>query len=150
MATRFCPWLSWSDRHKLHGKQYPGVYVIARSRKVIAGHSFTWRREIVYVGMTNSIGGLKSRLQQFQNTIRGGRGHGGAARFRYKHRDYQELTDRLYVSASYTACDVTTNTPSDLKWMGMVVKQEYDCLATYVRRFGRLPEFNDKKRSPKK
>jgi hypothetical protein len=34
--------------------------------------------------------------------------------------------------------------------MGNVVKQEYECFAVFVEKFGKLPEFNDKKRSPKK
>ena len=41
---------------------------------------FDWIKEIIYIGMTNSKGGLKNRLQQFDNTIAGKTGHGGAQR----------------------------------------------------------------------
>lgn len=150
MATNFSNWLHWNDRRNLPGKEYPGVYAIVRSQKDISGQPFTIRKDIVYFGMTNSRNGLASRLQQFQNTIRGGRGHGGAARFRFKHNTYQWIADRLYVSASYTECDPARKSPTDLKAMGEVAKQEYDCLAKYVQKFGRLPEFNDMERSPKK
>ena len=34
--------------------------------------------------------------------------------------------------------------------MGRIAKHEYDCFAAFVEMFGRLPEFNDKKKSPKK
>lgn len=34
--------------------------------------------------------------------------------------------------------------------MGRVARFEYECMAEYASRFGRLPEFNDMKRSPKK
>ena len=33
--------------------------------------------------------------------------------------------------------------------MGEVAKLEYDCFAEYVEKFGNLPEFNDKSKSPK-
>ena len=46
-------------------------------------------------------------------------------------------------------CNVKTNEPSDLRKMGQVTKLEYLCLAHFVETFGYLPEFNDKKRSPK-
>jgi hypothetical protein len=34
--------------------------------------------------------------------------------------------------------------------MGEVAKYEYECFALFAEKFGHLPEFNDKKRSPKK
>ena len=34
--------------------------------------------------------------------------------------------------------------------MGEVVEHEYICFAEYVKKFKMQPEFNDKKRSPKK
>ena len=150
MAKRFCSWHRWENRSRIPGKEYPGVYAIALSKKDISGQRFSWKSEIIYVGMTNSVGGIKSRLQQFQNTIRGGRGHGGAYRVRYKHKKYDVLAPTLYVSACYTVCDVTSKKPKDLRRMGEVAKKEYECFAVFVRRFGRLPEFNDMKRSPKK
>ena len=44
--------------------------------------------------MTNSIAGIKGRLKQFDNTIIGKGGHGGADRVRYK---YQDSNDLLYI-----------------------------------------------------
>jgi hypothetical protein len=128
----------------------PGVYCIALSRKNISGINFSWRREIIYIGMTNSKGGLKSRLQQFDNTIKGKKGHGGAHRVRFKHPDYKKLTSELYIAICPMQCNVLSNKPSDLRIMGKVTMMEYECWATYVEKFGHLPEFNDKKRSPKK
>ncbi|OQA00196.1 MAG: hypothetical protein BWY71_00797 [Planctomycetes bacterium ADurb.Bin412] len=34
--------------------------------------------------------------------------------------------------------------------MGTVAQKEYESLAVFVEVFNRLPEFNDKRRSPKK
>jgi hypothetical protein len=151
MNQAFSTWIRWSKRDQL-GKilKFPGVYAIAVSDKNLASAPFEWSEEIIYVGMTNSKGGLESRLQQFENTIIGKRGHGGAARVRYKHKDYNLLVSKLFVSVSHIECDVKSNQPSDLRLMGDVPKHEYECFAIFVEKFGRLPEFNDKKRSPKK
>jgi hypothetical protein len=100
--------------------------------------------------MTNGQGGLRYRLKQFDDTIWGGSGHGGAARFFYKHPKYEVLTLRLYVAVHCIECDVISNKPKDLRLMGDVCKLEYECFALYAEKFGCLPEFNDKKRSPKK
>jgi hypothetical protein len=100
--------------------------------------------------MTNSKGGLKSRLQQFENTIKGKMGHGGAHRVKFKHKNYARLSKRLRVSILPRNCNVESNAPNDLCQMGKIAKLEYDCFAMYAEKYGLLPEFNDKKRSPKK
>ena len=141
----------WSKRNALAQLHFPGVYAIALSDSDISGITFSWRPEVIYVGMTNANGGLKSRLQQFDNTIKGGDGHGGAHRVRFKHSDYGTLAPRLYVSTCAYECDVKSNCPSDLRIMGDVERFEYECFAVFVEKLEKgLPEFNDKKRSPKK
>lgn len=99
--------------------------------------------------MTNAVKGLKSRLKQFDNTIIGKSGHGGADRVRYEFEDYNKLINKLYVSVQAIECDVTLITPENLKRMSEVTKLEYDCFAKHVELFGKLPKFNDKKSSPK-
>ena len=138
--------MKWSERDALDCLDLPGVYAIARSRRNIAGHPFSYRRQIIYFGMTNSRGGLRARLRQFDNTIKGKRGHSGGRRTREKHPDYLKLAPRLYVSVCPYECEVASRRPRDLRVMGEVAKREYDCFARFVRRFGRLPEFNDKER----
>ena len=118
------------------------------SNKDISNAPFDWIEEIVYFGMTNSVGGLKLRLKQFDNTVSGKEGHGGGERVRYKYGNYTELIKRLSVSVSPIQCDVKSNKAEDLLKMGEVAYWEYYCFAEYVERFGRLPEFNDRK-SPK-
>jgi len=146
---KFSEWILWGNRNKLNDLQYPGVYAIAHSEVSLAGNIFSWVDEIIYIGMTNSISGLKGRLKQFDNTIIGKTGHGGADRVRYKYRDYDKFIEKLYVSVSPFECDVKSHRPSDLRIMGDVAKFEYLCSAHYVDIFGMFPEFNDKKRSPK-
>lgn len=150
MMNNFSTWMKWRDRSELDDLDNPGVYSIAISNDNISNTPFSWRQEIIYVGMTNSKGGLKSRLQQFDNTIRGKVGHGGAHRVRFKYPNYDNLTRRLFVSVSPTKCTVTSKTPANLRLMGKVAAQEYECFAKFVEAFGRLPEFNDMARSPKK
>lgn len=150
MNKAFSPWESWAKRTALAGINYPGVYAIAISPIDIASTAFSWRPEIIYVGMTNAKGGLKSRLQQFENTIKGGDGHGGGYRVRFKHSNYANLNVQLYVSVCPWDCDVMSNDPANLRIMGEVAKHEYECFALFVEAFGNLPEFNDKKKSPKK
>lgn len=150
MKKRFSSWVKWDDRMKLSLLDFPGVYVLAITRVNLDGKAFSWRPEIVYIGMTNSKGGLKSRLRQFDNTIKGGDGHGGGHRFRFKHSEYSKLIKRLFVSVCPNKCNVSSNMPVDLRIMGDVAKQEYECFALFVEKFGKFPEFNDRQRSPKK
>lgn len=145
----FSKWTKWGNRTSLKGLNYSGVYCLAISDKDLTNEDFDWIGEIRYVGMTNARTGLKGRLTQFDNTIKGKSGHGGADRFLFKHQNYQELIAKLFVSVSYFECDVKSNNPKDLLIMGEVAKFEYVCFAEYAKRFNRLPEFNDKPNSPK-
>lgn len=152
MAKAFSNWCQWLKRATLANLECPGVYAVARSQTDISGTRFSWplRPEIVYFGVTNSKGGLKARLRQFENTIQGKRGHGGAARVRFKHPDYLVLSSQLYVAVRSWDCDVTSNDAKNLRIIGEILRYEYECFASFVEMFGRLPEFNDKERSPKK
>jgi hypothetical protein len=149
MKNGFSNWAKWSNRNAIHQLQFPGVYAIALSDSDISSTAFSWRAEVIYVGMTNAKGGLKSRLQQFDNTIKGGDGHGGGHRVRFKHPDYGPLVSRLYVSVCPYECNVESNQPVDLRIMGDITKHEYECFAVFAETFNRLPEFNDKKKSLK-
>lgn len=148
---KFSNWIKWSDRNKLSNLQYPGVYAISYNEHDVNNNSFDWIREIIYTGMTNSKKGIKNRLKQFDNTILGKQDqHGGAKRVRYKYNNYDKLIKYLYVAVCPFKCDVTSNKEKDLLIMGKVAEYEYIYFAEYVKRFGMLPEFNDKKRLPKK
>ena len=94
--SRFSKWAAWADREKLEELTYPGIYALALSKVNLSGRPFSWIKEIMYVGMTNSKGGLKSRLKQFDNTIRGKTGHGGAQRFRYDFPNNNNIQQSLY------------------------------------------------------
>ena len=130
---RFSNWVKFDQRDELKNTQYPGVYAIAISTRNIAGTRFEWIEEISYFGFTNAAGGLRSRLNPFDNTIRDKRspGHGGAERFRRKYRDGNALAKKLYVAVCPFKCNVSTNEPADLLVMGDVVRAEYLAFAKY-------------------
>lgn len=96
----FSRWVKFDHRRELKATQFPGIYAIAISTSDIAGARFSWMEEIVYFGFTNGVGGLRVRLEQFNNTLRdkAGPGHGGAQRFRGKYRNGNALAKKLYVA----------------------------------------------------
>ncbi|MEI8654875.1 hypothetical protein P4S57_20320 [Pseudoalteromonas sp. Hal273] len=145
----FTNWMRWVDREQSEGIQYPGIYICAITGEDLSSKDFSWVTNIVYVGMTNSVKGLKGRLKQFDDTIKGKSGHGGADRMRYKYQNYNELVNKLYVAVAPFTCNVKSNSPEDLRTMGQVAKFEYDCFARFTESFGYLPEFNDYAKSPK-
>ena len=69
--TKFSVWSQWSLREQLTGIEFPGIYCIAISEDNFSGHDFDWSENINYIGMTNSTSGLKGRLKQFDNTLKG-------------------------------------------------------------------------------
>jgi hypothetical protein len=60
MIDKFTNWIKWEDRNELEGINYPNIYCIAVSNKFLKTFSFI--PELEYIGMTNSKGGLKNRL----------------------------------------------------------------------------------------
>ena len=146
---RFSNWYPWIERKNHVGITLPGVYAIALGSESLGGRPFSWRKDIIYIGMTNAVAGLKGRLKQFDNTMVGKRGHGGADRVRFKHRDYRAFCKQAYVAVASFQCDPASNVPRDLRIMGDVTRFEYSCFAHFVEQFGRLPEFNNKKEAPK-
>lgn len=148
MKNKFSSWVKWENRNGLEGINYPGIYCVAISSKPL--NTFDFIPELEYIGMTNSKGGLKSRLNQFNTTIKKKPSqHGGADRFLFQYQDYEAIKDNIYVAICSFECDTKNPTPKDLRIMGEVAKCEYDCWAIYVEKFGRYPRFNDIKKSPK-
>jgi hypothetical protein len=145
----FSRWAHWNNRDELEGLQFPGVYALAISKHDLSGKRFSWIEQIVYVGMSNAVSGLRGRLKQFDNTIIGKTGHGGAERFLHDFPSHEKLVPLLYVVVAPFKCKVTSNAPSDLLVMGDVAKAEYECWAQFVTIFKRLPKYNDKKKAPK-
>jgi hypothetical protein len=148
IASYFSAWMSWNERNSHPQIASPGVYAVARFDRPPTAR-FTLCDDVIYFGMTNSKGGLRYRLKQFDRTISGHLEHGGADRVLHAYPSYSRLVPKLYVAVAPFPCDVTSNEPQDLCTMGDVARFEYLCFAAYARKFGRLPRFNDKLGSPK-
>jgi len=148
--SRFSRWKSWQARDTLERLQFPGGYAIAISQANLADCPFALVSQIVYFGMTNAGGGLRSRLKQFDIVIRTGKGfHGGADRFRKDYPEPENSLSQFFVAVAPFECNVMSATPSDLRSMGAVAQMEFECFAAYVEHFGQLPKYNDRKKSPK-
>jgi hypothetical protein len=149
VTPRFSRWLHWLERSNHPDISLPGVYVISRFLRAPPTRRFSFCSDIIYIGMSNSLGGVGSRLKQFDSTMSGKLAHGGADRVRYAFPSYGRLVPKLYVAVAPFPCDVTSIRPRDLCTMGDVARFEYVCLAAYAKRFGELPRFNNKRNSPK-
>ncbi|MDP3314076.1 hypothetical protein [Lutibacter sp.] len=148
MENKFTNWIKWENRNELEGIRYIGIYCIAVSDKLL--NEFNFIQDLEYIGMTNSKGGLKSRLNQFDTTIKKKRtNHGGADRFLYEYENYEIIKNNIYVAIHSFECNNKIPSPNDLRIMGEVAKCEYDCWAAYIEKFGRYPKFNDKTNASK-
>ena len=102
--------------------------------------------DVVYIGMTNSQGGLISRWNQFHNSINGKNGHSGGITVFKRLGHYKKWNKRLFVCYMPVRCNVfkDSRTPSDLKKMGRIAYLEYEALAQYKIKLRKEPEFNKK------
>jgi len=144
-------WYRWSDRNKITNKNQPAIYFIAHSEEDISEKDFSFVKEIIYIGMSISINGLKGRLDQFEAAMKGKNGvHGGAERVRVKHIDSEKFFKKAYISARIFKLSDTRDTSNDWRIKGDCVGHEYKSFADYMDIFECLPEFNDQKTSKKK
>ena len=128
--------LSWSALHApgvlaRAGLEYPGVYLIAYSDRDLRGVSID-PGDVLYVGMSNSGGGVRSRVKQFMGGIENGKVHSGAMRFNRDYcggRPFSELNgaSRLYFASLTIPCVANKGAaqPDDLREMGHVACLEY-------------------------
>jgi hypothetical protein len=151
MGIKNTKWVSWNKRNTIIDKDQPAIYYIAHSTTNLDGNDFSYCEEIVYIGMTISNNGLKGRLDQFEKAMHGYMGvHGGAERVKFKHKDSDTFFKDTYVSACIFKISKNKNLSEDWRTKGDCVGHEYNSFANYMDLFGRLPEFNDQKRSKKK
>lgn len=127
---KFNNWKVWDDRESIKNCDFPGVYLIAISDENLRGKRIRWKH-VSYIGMTNSVSGLKGRWNQFQNSIRGKRGHSGGNKIFSKLRHYEQWHNKLYVSAMPIICNVKTPSPNDQLKMGWVTFLEYEAFSKY-------------------
>jgi len=152
---KFSKWAKWDKRtSQLNDDlKHPGIYALRISEyPSLEGQEFEWHKDIVYIGMTNSVAGLKGRLTQFNNTLRdkSGGGHGGADRFKNDEKDGDALANKLYVSVCKFPNPYPRDSVQNLRERGRVAMAEYVAFAEYVEQFeDGLPKYNNMKASPK-
>lgn len=144
-------WLHLNSEFKeIINGHHPGVYLLAFSSKKLLAEKIKLG-DIFYVGMSNSKGGVKSRLKQFICAIEKGYGHSAGNRFQKEycsnkpHSSLKNKTNFFYVSLSF-ACDVNkkTRTSEDLKTMGNIAQLEYYILSYIKDKIGIEPKLNKK------
>ncbi|MDP2628535.1 MAG: hypothetical protein Q8P15_01410 [Nanoarchaeota archaeon] len=144
-------WTNLLDNFRnLENNGCPGVYILAYTDKDLEGKSIKIE-DIFYVGMTNSRGGLKQRLNQFISGIHKCYGHSAGNRF---FQDYSKGKSfaianhkkKFFVASLSFPCKVHKDerTAEDLRKMGEVAKFEYEVLAYIKENLGREPELNKK------
>lgn len=141
---KFTPWVRFDDRKNLPNTQYPGIYAFAISENSLAGREFGLSEKIVLLGVTFKKAGIKGRLEQFNNSIRGKSGIGdkAARRMRREYKDGEELAKRLYVSICHIKCDVTALSREDIGTIYEGARAAYLALEEFHKRYNRHPKYN--------
>ena len=92
----FSKWFQWSERTKIENADLPGVYILAKFKKIPEGNANANEMSIIYVGETCNQT-LKKRWYQFNNSaFRDKDGHSGGWSYESKFKD---RGDDLYVAA---------------------------------------------------
>lgn len=130
MKLKWSERVNWADRNSIPMIGKPGVYTIYLND------------EVIYIGMSVARGGLKSRLQQLDKSLRSKWGHSGGNKM---VKELGDCREKLSVVVMTVDCDPASNTPDDLRKMGHVAFLEYEAFAQYVETTGnKRPRFNSK------
>ncbi len=117
-------WLPWSERSTQ--PNVPGVYVIAKERP----------GNVVYIGRTWGVGGLRDRLAAFHRSATTGlKGHAGGVTF---HRVFGPLALDLFACVHTT---VAIN-PSERILRPYIEYAERRLIWEHVEKYGDLPTCN--------
>lgn len=141
----FSKWYTWKGRNNFPDIKYPGVYMIAITDKNLSGTKPNFK-DVKYIGMTNSQGGLCSRWNQFFRSIRGNRGHSGGNTIFSALGHYLKWNQNLFVCGMSIKCNTTksSRTPNDLIRMGWVAFLEYEAISKFKKEIGKEPKYNTK------
>ena len=99
---------------------------------------------------TKNFGQFPITRIQFEATMNGKTGHGGAERVLFKHKNPDKFFSKAYVSAKIFPLSATRDTPNDWRTKSKCVGFEFKSFADYLEKYNMLPEFNDHKKSKKK
>jgi len=124
------------------------VYLLSYTDRDLEG-SGVHVRDVFYVGMSNSNGGVSQRLKQFRTGIEKNGLHSGAKRFFRDYCDNRPFSQantgkRLYFAALSLQCvsDKAVARPDDFRQMGHVACLEYYVIAHVATQTGHNPPLN--------
>jgi len=107
--------------------------------------------DIFYIGMTNAIGGINSRISQFLAAIECGKGHSAGNRFYERFCNLtafseSNMNEKFYYITKFFSCNVSklSRESKDLKIMGNICKLEYYLPAHVNDKTDKEPELNKK------
>lgn len=143
-------WMKLENYKNLESCKYPGVYILAYTDKDLLNKRIKIE-DIFYVGMSNSLGGVKQRISQFINGIEKYKSHSAGMRFFKEYMNNNSFSKNkskksFYIASLTLPCEVSKDkrTDKDLRKMGEVAKFEYDVLAHIKEKLGKEPELNKK------
>lgn len=133
-------WKSW-ENIKTETKN-PGVYVICVSNTNMVNKNIkTINPKIKYIGMTVSKNGLRQRLNQFNNVIKGKGGHGGADRF-MNDFDKNIVKKMYYKTFEFDLSKIKPRSAEYYLILGEVLKFEYVLFSKSIEIAKELPIYN--------
>ena len=128
--------------------RFPGIYLLAYSKRNLKQTKIR-EEDVLYVGMSNAQGGVRSRLLQFRTGVERYGTHSGAMRF---FREYQNSVphsqlkrpDSFFYAALSIQCasEKGSLTAADLRSLGHVACLEYYAIARIREKTGRPPPLN--------
>lgn len=147
LRLKFSNWILWENRKKYAQRNNPGIYMISITNKNLQGKKVNFK-DVSYIGMTNSHGGLISRWKQFDNSIHNKScpGHSGGRKVYKELGSYDKWTKKLHVCAMPIKCNVNkkNRTPEDLIKIGEIAYLEYKALSEFKKTQGKEPKYNTK------
>ena len=112
MSIRFSKWYAWTKRKDIPEIDESGVYVIARDVEPDSRPDLC-SRKIIYVGCTEK---LRNRLNAFDRSSKGGKGHAGGNSFfaKYTCRGLAKKINQLCREKSLNRRDAAKKARSEL------------------------------------
>lgn len=136
----------------LKNGKYPGVYLLAYSEKTLTGAAIVLE-DVLYVGMSNSDGGVRQRLASFIYAIEHNKRHSGGNRFYRQYAKAQPFSlfatsnggKKFYATSLSLECQTRkqSRTATDLEIMGEVARLEYYVIAYIKKHTSMEPALNE-------
>jgi hypothetical protein len=143
-------WESLNNQNvnNIENGNWPGIYLFAFNKENLEDILIT-PEKVFYVGMSNAIRGVKSRINQFRFAIENGYRHSAGNRFYEEYCDNEPFSETnlnfgFYFKAKTFQCNVIkdTRSPKDLQTMGEICRLEYYLLAHIKECTHREPDLN--------